>query len=266
MKPNRIVTICFSPTGTTRKIIEGIAQGLNITTISPIDLTMPGASTGDYMVNRRDLALIGVPVYAGRVAPIAVRRLKQLKADKTPAVIVVVYGNRDYEDALLELSAITKEAGFIPVAAVAFIGEHSFSNKETPIAVGRPDTQDLMQARDFGTKVMKKIGEMSGLDADISLPLPGKFPYRDYGTWPEMSPVIIEDLCNLCGECAAVCPTAAITVDATVVTDKKKCILCCACVKICPLEARVMEEPMVQQIAQWLSTTFRERKKPDFFI
>lgn len=266
MNPDRIVTVCFSPTGTTQKIITEIAQGLKINAVSRIDLTLPAGEAQNFMINRGDLAIIGVPVYAGRVARIAAGRLKKLKGDKTPTVIVVMYGNRDYEDALLELSGLVKEAGFIPVAAGAFIGEHSFSNKETPIAVGRPDTQDLMQARDFGARVMKKIGEMSGFDADISLPLPGKFPYKDYVAWPEISPVIIDDLCNLCGECAAVCPAAAINVDATVLTDKKKCIMCCACVKACPLEARIMEEPMVRQIAHWLSTTFRERKEPDIFI
>jgi ferredoxin len=266
MKPDSIVTVCFSPTGTTRKILEGIAQGLKITTVNQIDLTLPAAEAQNFMINRGDLAIIGVPVYAGRVAPTAVWRLKRLKADKTPAVIVVVYGNRDYEDALLELSRIVKDAGFIPVAAGAFIGEHSFSNREIPVAAGRPDAQDLIQARDFGAAVMKKIKEMSGLEADVALALPGNFPYKDYGELPEMSPVVIEDICNLCGECAAVCPTAAITMDAAVLTDKKKCILCCACVKTCPLEARVMEEPMVKQLAEWLSTTFRERKAPDIFI
>lgn len=266
MNPDRAVTVCFSPTGTTQKIIAEIAQGLKINAVSRIDLTLPAAEALNFMINRGDLAIIGVPVYAGRVAPIAAGRLKKLKADKTPAVIVVVYGNRDYEDSLLELSHIVKEAGFIPVAAGPFIGEHSFSNKETPIAAGRPDQQDIIKAREFGAMVRKKIGEMYGVNEDISLPLPGKSPYRDSGTWPEMSPVVIEDICNLCGECAVVCPAAAITADAAVLTDKKKCILCCACVKTCPLEARIMEEPMVRQIAHWLSTTFRERKAPDIFI
>jgi len=266
MKPDRIVTVCFSPTGTTRKILEEIAKGVKIDTDKQIDLTLPAALAKDNIIDRNDLALIGVPVYAGRVPGIAVQRLKTIKADKTPAIIVVVYGNRDYEDALLELSAIVKEAGFVPVAAGAFIGEHSFSNADTPIAAGRPDQQDMMRAQEFGAMAGKKIGDLYGFDADVFLPLPGKFPYKDYGAWPEMSPVVCEDICNLCGECAAVCPTAAIMVDAAVQTDKKKCILCCACVKSCPLDARVMEEPAVRQIAEWLSATFRERKAPDIFI
>jgi ferredoxin len=192
--------------------------------------------------------------------------LKKLKADKTPAAITVVYGNRAYEDALLELSDLVKEVGFIPVAAGAFIGEHSYSTTANPIAEGRPDTEDLIQARDFGAMVSKKIGEIKSLDAIATLPLPGNFPYKDIVALPGISPIILDNLCNLCGACATVCPTAAITVNTTVLTDKTLCIRCCACVKSCPTEARVMEDARIIKVAQWLSRSFQERKAPEFFI
>jgi len=266
MNINKATLICFSPTGTTKKILTGILEGFQVDTIRQIDLTLPAAKTGDFVIRQNDFAVIGAPVYAGRIPAVAAERLKQLQADKTPAVIVVLYGNRAFEDALLELSRLVKEAGFIPVAAAAFIGEHSYSTQVTPIAAGRPDARDLMQARDFGARVRKKLAEIPNLDTTGALPLPGNFPYKDYGAWPAMAPVILEDLCNLCGQCAAVCPTAAISVDTTVLTDKKQCILCCACVKSCPVEACVMEEPLIKQIAQWLSTTFQERKEPEIFL
>ena len=266
MNIDKVAIVYFSPTGTTKKILDGIVEGFHVATVKQIDLTLPAAKTQDFVIKQDDFAIIGAPVYGGRIPVIAAQRLKQLKADKTPAVLLVVYGNRAFEDALLELSELVKEAGFIPVAAGAFIGEHSYSTTATPIAVGRPDAQDLIQARDFGAMVRKKMGKIQNLDATAALPLPGNSPYKDYGAWPEMSPIILEDICNLCGECAAVCPTAAITVDTKVITDKKRCISCCACVKSCPIEARVMEEPLIKQIAQWLSTTFQERKAPDIFV
>ena len=82
-------------------------------------------------------------MYGGRLPADAVKRLSNLKGHNTPAVIVVVYGNREYEDALLELNDLAIEAGFKPVAAGAFIGEHSYSNKDSPIAHGRPDEKDI---------------------------------------------------------------------------------------------------------------------------
>jgi ferredoxin len=96
--------------------------------------------------------------------------------------------------------------------------------------------------------------------------LPGNFPYKEAIVWPDMSPTMREDLCNLCGICAAACPTSAITVDEAVLTDKKQCLRCCTCVKSCPLGARIMEEPLIKEIAQWLSETFKERKEPEIFI
>ena len=265
MNTDKVTMVYFSPTGTTKKILQGIIEGVQTSVVRHFDLTLPPAQTQDFKMRQDDFAVIGAPVYTGRIPGIAAQRLKQLKADKTPSVIVVVYGNRAYEDALLELSDLVKEAGFIPVAAGAFIGEHSFSSTAIPIAVGRPDAQDLIQARDFGVMVRKKIGEMQSPDATAALPLPGNFPYKTPIALPEMSPIIIEDRCNLCGECAAVCPTAAITVDKTVLIDKKQCVLCCACVKSCPIDACVMEEPLMKQVAQWLSKTFQERKAPEIF-
>jgi len=266
MNTDKAISVYFSPTGTTNKILEGIIHGFQANIVEYINLTIPVVKTQDFVINRDDFAIIGVPVYAGRIPRIAAERLKQIKADKTPATIIVVYGNREYEDALLELSDLVKEVGFIPVAAGAFIGEHSYSTTATPIAVGRPDAEDLVQARYFGAMIRKKMGEMQSLDTTAALPLPGNFPYKDYGAWPEMSPIILEDLCNLCGECTAVCPTGAITVDTNVMTDRKQCIMCCACVKSCPIKARVIEEPLIKQIAQWLSTSFQERKAPDIFV
>jgi len=195
MNIDRATAVYFSPTGTTRKIVKGIIEGFQAAGVNEIDMTLPAApETRDLMIKPDGFAVIGVPVYAGRVPPTAIQRLKQVKADRSPAAIVVVYGNRAYEDALLELCALVQEAGFIPVAAGAFIGEHSYSTATTPIAVGRPYTQDLKQAREFGTMIREKLSRMQNLDAAIPLALPGNVPYKDYCAWPDMSPAIQEDL------------------------------------------------------------------------
>jgi ferredoxin len=262
---NKATAVYFSPTGTTKKILEGFIEGFHVAMVKQIDLTLPAVKNQDFIIEKDGFAIIGAPVYGGRIPVTATQRLKRLKADKTPAVILVVYGNRAFEDALLELSVLVKEVGFIPVAAAAFIGEHSYSTEKTPIAAGRPDAQDLMQARDFGSLIRKKMGEMQTLDATAALSLPGNFPYKDNSVRPAISPIILQDLCNLCGDCAAVCPTAAIKVDSTVLIDKKRCIQCCACVKNCPVEACVMEELLIKQRAQRLSETCQERKAPDLF-
>ena len=125
------------------------------------------------------MAIIGVPVYAGRVAPLAVKRLAAIQGNNTPAVIVVTYGNREFEDALIELRDITEKAAFSPLAACTFIGEHSFSGSKTPIAAARPDSVDLATAEAFGVKILARLAALEDVKAETSLDVPGDIPYKD---------------------------------------------------------------------------------------
>jgi ferredoxin len=257
----------FSPTGTTRRILEAIAEGLGVGKPDHIDLTLPSTKIERDKEVRGGLTLIGVPVYTGRVAMEAVERLKQITAQGSPAVIVVVYGNREYEDALLELKYIAVELGFTPIAGGAFIGEHSFSTDGAPIAQGRPDNEDLKRARSFGTMVKQKTGNAVSLLSLTPVSVPGNIPYRERGPARHTSPETSEALCIRCGKCAEVCPVAAIAVNESGArTDKEKCILCCTCVKNCPTGARRLEDSQLTQFIQKLSLMCYNRKEPEFFL
>jgi ferredoxin/flavodoxin len=261
-----IKLVYFSPTETTAKIVNKIAQGINPDMVSRIDLTPPSARTQDVVQMNSELTIIGTPVYAGRVAPEAERRLRRIKGDNTPAVVVVVYGNREYEDALLELRDIAAELGFRPIAGGAFIGEHSYSNEATPIATGRPDDRDMENAKRFGELIRGKISRLNTLDDMPALHVPGNFPYKKWVQRPQMAPVIIESLCTMCAECVAACPTAAITVEDSVVTSTKECIRCSACIKKCPSGARKWESAWIDQVRKWLSENCGQRKEPQMYL
>ena len=248
MNINTVKLIYFSPTRTTKKIVESIAQGIQIDTIEHLDLTPPQAKSQEFEEIHDCLAIIGTPVYSGRVLVDAMHRLQRLKATNTPAVVIVVYGNREYEDALLELRNLATEVGFTPLAGGAFIGEHSYSNKTTPIANGRPDSGDLKKAREFGKMVQEKIGVIHAISEMKTLHVPGNFPYRERIIRSRKSPMTQEQLCKRCRECIEVCPKAAITLENTIITDQNVCILCCACVKICPEGSRTMED---LEILRW---------------
>jgi len=266
MNFNGVKLVYFSPTKTTQKILEGIAEGTGIGTVEHLDLTPPDAMTRDLEEMQDELVILGVPVYGGRVPLEAVPRLQRLKANRTPAVIIVVYGNREFEDALLELKDLAKESGFVPVAGGAFIGEHSFANDTTHIANGRPDKEDLLKAKELGSKILGKMMDMDSIDKISQLEVPGNSPYKERRKPAEISPSTQEEPCVLCGTCASVCPVSAITVEDSVETDKLGCILCCACVKNCPTGARVMDEPMIKKMAEWLSTNCQTRKEPEIFM
>jgi hypothetical protein len=86
--------IYFSPTGT-RRVLEGIAGAIQPSALEYLDLTPPESKTRRFEELRGELTVLGTPVYGGRVPPDAVRRLCRLEASNTPAILVVVYGNRD---------------------------------------------------------------------------------------------------------------------------------------------------------------------------
>lgn len=161
MKPETVCTVVFSPTGTSKKIAETVARsiasdaGTEAAALKTIDLTHAAAHSA--ALSAGAVAVIAAPVYGGHVAPTAAKRLEKLRGSGTPAVVIAVYGNRAFEKAAAELAALAARQGFVPVAAAAFVGEHSYSTPETPVAAGRPDAQDLARAAEFGAAVRKKL-------------------------------------------------------------------------------------------------------------
>jgi len=266
MDVNQLKLIYFSPTGTTRKVLESIAEGIAVDDVEHINLTLPGGAQQIIPPFSDELVIIGAPVYGGRLPVDVIQRFKQLKASNTLAILIVVYGNREFEDALLELKNIALELGFNPVAGGAFIGEHSFAAEEVPIANGRPDGLDVQTAINFGIKVKDKVTTLQSQDVQIDLKIPGRFPYEAGGARVmAVSPVTKEDRCTVCGTCASVCPTATILINESVATEIEQCIRCCACIKNCPEEARIMDDEMWKNIAGWLNENCSARKEPQIF-
>lgn len=144
MKPAKSWICYFSPTGTSRRVAEAVGRGLNCTQTVVCDATHDAVCVA---AERGDAAVFAVPVYGGHAAPLALRRLDAVRGDGTPAVVVVLYGNRAYEHAACELADFVAARGFVPVAAAAFVGEHSYSTARWPIAAGRPDGGRLRRGR-----------------------------------------------------------------------------------------------------------------------
>ena len=195
MNTNTAITvICFSPTHTSKTIAEAVATGMARARcgsegnaeasascsmlVKTIDLTLD-RSDEPIILTSGETVVLGAPVYAGRVAPEAVRRLKRIQVAagaSIPAVVTVTYGNRDYEDALVELYDLALSLGLTPFAAGAFIGEHSYSTPGMPIAEGRPDSMDLADASIFGGECARKL-ESPGAFAPFHIK--GNRPYKE---------------------------------------------------------------------------------------
>lgn len=266
MKIENAHLICYSPTRTTFATLQNIAEGMHIPSTRDLDLTLPAQTPDQEIAIFSDVALIGVPVYAGRVAPVAAQRLKTINGNNTPAVVVVVYGNRHYEDALMELKQLTEASGFVVIAGAAFIGEHSYSSPGKPIAAGRPDADDKRAAMNFGVEVMAKLKGTAALSSIPPLELPGTCPEGPYLGPANITPEIDHDLCTLCGQCAEGCPTGAITVAETLTTDASRCTFCCACLKTCPEGAIRIAIPKILEKVDYLYQNFQSRREPELFL
>ena len=179
---------------------------------------------------------------------------------------MVTYGNREYEDALLELKNLAQGLGLRPVAGGAFIGEHSVSSNDMPIAEGRPDVADVKKAQEFGKNIRDLLGGINSVNDLSSLQLPGNFPYKERREPSRTAPFVDEMLCTKCEICVTVCPTAAITVNDAVYTNPDTCIRCCACIKSCPTQALYFNNPGLKRLAEWLYTNYNKRKEPELYL
>lgn len=263
---NKTRVVYFSPTGTTKRTLCEIAKASSADTAEYVDITLPVGRKQSLTLSNDELLVIGVPVYMGRVPALLGDWLNRIEADNTPAVCVVVYGNRAYENALLELKDTVQSRGCIPVAGAAFVGEHSFSSPETPTAQGRPDENDLSQAAQFGMKIKNKLDTISGLSELPELSVAGSHPYEGVTTLWDVDFIEVSHQCIHCGQCAKVCPQGAVDPKDSSRIDQVKCITCCACIKNCPQNARSMKPGPVMDAAHRLNNLFKERKEPELFV
>ena len=266
MKIQSVKYALFSPTGTTQKIVQEMARAMNPEHMEVFEIANPKVRIKPLKTSNQDLLVVAVPVYAGRVPAVLEEWLGMLEADRTPTVCMVTYGNREFDDALLELKDCVIKAGGVPIAGAAFIGEHSFSSDTIPIAVKRPDAADIEQANTFGIKINELIASISSVDDVKDLAVPGNSPYKERSVMPRQDFIEVGHTCNLCGLCAELCPVEAIDETNCTLTDMDKCIYCCACIKVCPEQARTMQESKIKDIALRLRDMCKERKDPVFFF
>ena len=241
----------FSPTGGTKKVADAIAAGFNIPVLE-MDLTRADSTV---TLDEKDALMAVLPVYAGRVPQISLDRLAALRGNGQQAVAVVVYGNREYDDALLETKNALEANGFQVIAAAAFIAEHSIVRS---IAAGRPDAEDEKLARQFAADVMAKLEDPTPVN------VPGSHPYRELK--PSSFHPAADETCVKCGICAEQCPVGAIPLENPSETLGDACINCMRCVQVCPMSSRTLPAPFVAGATQMLNEKAAGYKKPVVFL
>jgi ferredoxin len=267
--------VYFSATGTTKKIVTELADALAGslgTSREDFDFTLPAARTAAPAVAAEDFVVFGTPVYAGRVPNVLLKYLGTVQGAGAVALPVSVYGNRNYDDALVELKDILEERGFYVLSAGAFVGEHSFSEV---LAKGRPDELDMAVALRFAEQVAEKARRTPSKDAVTAPRVKGiPKPYRGYyqprnadGTPADLRKVKPEvgEGCNDCLICAQVCPMGSISFD-NVREYIGICVKCGACVKKCPQKARYYRDVSYLHHKRELEEGLTRRAEPELFV
>ena len=245
--------IIFSPTGGTEKAANAITS--NWADTETIDLSI---NNKDYHISLEAdaLALIAMPSFGGLAPQLALDRLSAIKANGCKCVIATVYGNRAYDDTLLQMKDYSEKAGFQVIAAISAVAEHSIFHE---YASGRPNTNDMKQLCSFGAKVLEKAIENS----NDSISVPGNRPYKKAGA--SMVPKASSS-CTGCGTCAQVCPAGAIDPSNPRTVDKSKCIGCMRCISVCPKGARKTNPAMTKVAALAIKKACSVPKANELFI
>lgn len=256
MKIERIVEAFFSPTGGTERVTRMLGEGWTQEK-KVIDLSDCHMAYGDIFAADNELWIIGVPSFGGRAPGAVVERLRLMKGCRTPVFLVVTYGNRAYEDTMIELKTVLEENGFVVTAAAAVVTEHSIVRE---IAAGRPDEQDQNQLAEYAVSIQQLL---ENAQSPRSIAVPGNVPYKEYHVIPTIPKAGKE--CDGCGICALKCPVGAIKTDSPAQVDKEKCICCMRCVKVCPKQTRRVNGVLLKAAGMKLKKVCKGRKENQLF-
>lgn len=257
MKINKVYAVFFSPTNGTERYVKKIAEGISVE-YEIINLTIPEVRNKEYSFKNDDVVILGSPVYGGRIPQIEGGIFNKLKGNNTPAIFNVSFGNRDFDDALLEEKNICEKNGFVGIGAGAWVSKHTFSDK---IGADRPNDFDNSLLDEFVSHIKNTLEKEEWKDKKLTVS--GKYPYKKYVSMP-FTPKPT-DICTKCNLCASKCPTGAIDKSNPNIIDKKKCISCFACIKNCPINARKVNNILYKATSPMLEKMLKKEQSSRVF-
>ena len=265
----------FSPTGGTLQVAQHLGDRLGALLGAEVEYhsyTLPRERETLPQVEAGDVVVWATPVYAGRIPNKTLDYVRRaLHADGNPAVALVTFGNRAYDNALAELVGLMEEGGMRPVGATAMVTRHAFS--ET-LGAGRPNEEDLAELDRFAAQVVEKLSTFSSHLSTIDVP--GEVhPERYYAPlktnnapagFLKAKPSCNSGLCTRWGECQEICPMGSIGEQDGLPAFDGICIKCQACRRHCPTGAIAFTDPEYLSHVAMIERTFAAPKQAEFFV
>ena len=204
----KVKVIYFSPTGTTKKIIKNVIKGIESKQVEYVDLTEGNRISKKEKIDttKDDLIILGASVYGGFLYKEFRNYIKNIDFNNKAVAIVLLYGNAVIMFAKREIVSIVKKNNGNVVGYGEFIGEHSFSTKELPVAINRPNTEDINVAISFGKAIREEL--KNNIEKNKSLSLFDRFIGKVANIKPVHTgrriftiPKTDYELCDNCGVC-----------------------------------------------------------------
>ena len=256
MKISSATVLYFSGTGTTEKYAKKFADALPYpATIREI----PVHGQIDATMGADELLVLAAPVYGGYLPSFIWDSIAGVSGASTPAVLLAVYGARDYDNALLEMSGKLADKGFVTVGAAALVAQHSIVPS---IAVGRPSDADLDSVAAFAATIGERLDGMASIADAPAFSFKGEM---GTGAAPGIVPAVVEEYCIDCSTCAWGCPAYAIEESNPIWTDPERCVSCMRCIVNCPSSARMVPEPVLAGASTMLAEVADPLKANEFF-
>lgn len=269
----QVSAVYFSPTGKTKQIVchfaASAAKALQVP-LRTISLDLPAEREGRHVFSERELVVVGGPTYAGKLPNKIMPAFRENLIGKgTPAVALVTYGNRSFDNSLAEICAILEGNDFALVGAGAFVAQHAFSKL---LASGRPDEVDMAEVAELSAHVIALLQRgddcpQGSLTVDGDAQAPYYIPKGEDGQpakFLKAAPKTDMEKCVSCGLCARLCPMGSIDRDQP---DRVTgiCIKCQRCVHTCPYGAKYFDDPAFLSHVRMLEQHYKDRASNKIF-
>jgi len=231
--------LTMSQTGNTLKVATAISEelqkgGLTVEHLSFLRRKFWNPSDAD-------LIGVGCPVFENRPAEVVPDFLKERGFDlRGKKAFVFITSGGSPAKSLFHLAEAVRRTGADVVGGIQVRGSSSFPTM-SGVFPGRPDPEDLEQARVFGRSLSANLISNTPMNPEFKIdPGRGGIFYNFLGPLMQklkkMSPTPKVDpaKCDLCATCVAECPSGSIKIKGGKITVAETCIRCYWCWQICP--------------------------------